>query len=91
MSLEHIRASLTPTDLASANAAYAEAMRTVAAKNEALSKRDHNDPARAVLTSHIRAVEAQAEAAFEKAVAELIYAKATEAASRSAAFDYLAH
>lgn len=90
MSLEHIRASLTPDDLAAANAAYAEAMRAVANKNEALSSIGQDDPKRPAMSSHIRAVEAQAEAAYEKAVAELIYAKAAAAASGNAAFDYLA-
>lgn len=90
MSVEHIRASLTPADLATANAAYAEATRAVAAANEALSKCDQNDLARPKLTAHVRALEAQAEAAFEKAVAELVYAKAAESASRSATYDYLA-
>lgn len=90
MSFEHIRATLTVADLATANAAYGEAMRAVTAKHEVLAARDQNDPVRAGLISHIRALEAQAEAAFEKAVVELVYAKATEAASRSAAYDYLA-
>ncbi|MDP3255377.1 hypothetical protein [Bosea sp. (in: a-proteobacteria)] len=89
MSFEHIRASLTAAELADANAAYTEAMRLVAAKNETLSARDHNDPVRATLTAHIRALEVEAEAAFELAVLTLAYAKAA-AASRSNSYDYLA-
>ncbi|WP_454656836.1 hypothetical protein [Bosea beijingensis] len=90
MSLEHIRASLTPADLATANAAYTEAMRAVATKNEALSGIGQDDPKRPAISSHIRALEAQAEAAFERSMAELVYAKAAEAASGAPAIDYLA-
>lgn len=90
MSFEHLRASLTVADLATANAAYGNAMRTVEAQHAVLSARDHNDPTRPTLTAHIRALETQAEAAFEKAVVSLIYDRAVEAASRSTSFDYLA-
>ena len=58
MSVEHIRASLTPADLAPAYAAYAEAKRAVPPANEALSKCGQDDPARPALVSRVRALEA---------------------------------